>query len=166
MPNRVIKSTAHAAARTVNDVLRSIFALELFSPSKAIYLISPWITDFALLDNAFGQFRVLLPEENDNVRLSSFLNALVEQGSSIYVLSRPGLSNDFLMRLHPNIERKTTPSLHEKSFLTDHFYLRGSMNFTHSGLNRNDEHVEVTTELADLAQARIAAQTLWEGIGE
>lgn len=164
MPNRVIKSTAHAAGRTVSNVLCSILAVELFAPSKTIYLVSPWISDFAVVDNAFGQFRALLPEANDNVRLSSVLNALAEQGSSIYVLSRPGLSDDFSLRLHPNIQRKTKPNLHEKSFLTDHFYLRGSMNFTYSGLNRNDEHVEVTTESADLAQARIAIQTLWEGI--
>ncbi len=164
MPNRVIKSTAHAAGRTVSDVLRSIFALELFAPSETIYLISPWITDFAVVDNAFGQFRALFPEANDNVRLSSVLNSLADQGSLIRVLSRPGVSNDFILRLHSNIQRKTKPNLHEKSFLTDHFYLRGSMNFTFSGLNRNDEHVEVTTEPTDLAQAHIAIQTLWEEI--
>jgi hypothetical protein len=164
MPNRMIRSTAHAAAHTLADVLASMFALELFAPSRAIYLISPWISDFVVLDNTFGQFRTLLPEYNDTIRLSSLLSALATQGTDIYVLTRPSASRDFIMRLHSSIQHKGLASLHEKSLLTDHFYLRGSMNFTYSGLNRNDEHVELTTEDEALAQARVNILSFWQGV--
>lgn len=164
MPNRVIKSTAHAAGQTLSDTLGSLFALELLAPSRTIFLTSPWITDFVVLDDSFGQFRALLPEANGQVRLSAMLNALAEQGTAIHILSQPNTSRDFLQRLHPHIQCKLRQNLHEKSLLTDHFYLRGSMNFTHSGLNRNDEHVELSTEPSDLAQARVAAQALWQEV--
>jgi hypothetical protein len=164
MPNRVIKSTAYASSRTLNDALSSLFVLELFAPSNRIYLISPWITDFTLLDNRFGQFRTLLPEYNGQVRLSVILNTLAEQGTTIYVLSRPDTSRDFVARLHPYIQRRVSPDLHEKSLLTDHFYLRGSMNFTYSGLNRNEEHIELSTTPTDIAQASVAAEAFWRGV--
>jgi hypothetical protein len=164
MPNRVIKSTAHAAGQTLSDTLRSLFALELFAPSQIIFLTSPWITDFVVLDNSFGQYRALLPDVNGQVRLSAMLNSLAEQGTTIRILNQTNTSRDFLQRLHPSIQCKARQNLHEKSLLTDHFYLRGSMNFTHSGLNRNDEHVELSTESDDLAQARVAAQALWQEV--
>ena len=164
MPNRVIQSTAHAAGQTLSDTLGSLFALELFAPSQTIFLTSPWITDFVVLDNTFGQFRALLPEVSGQVRLSAMLNALAEQGAAIRILTQTNTSRDFLQRLHPDIQCKARQNLHEKSLLTAHFYLRGSMNFTHSGLNRNDEHVELSTEPGDLAQARIAAQALWREV--
>lgn len=164
MPNRTIKSSAHASGQILRDALGSLFALELFAPSQSIYLISPWITDFVLLNNSFGQFRVLLPENEGSIRLSVVLNGLVSQGTDIYVITRPYENHDFLSRLDNAIRLKLAPNLHEKTLLTDHFYLRGSLNFTYSGLNRNDEHAELSTDRDDLAQARVAAKAVWEGL--
>lgn len=164
MPNRIIKSTAHAAGMALYDALGALFALELFAPSEVIFLISPWISDFVVLDNAFGQFRTLLPEDTGQVRLSALLNALADQDTAIHVLTREGVSRDFMQRLSPEIRYKTRQNLHEKTLLTDHFFFRGSMNFTHSGLTRNDEHIELSTEPNDLAQAWVASRMLWEEV--
>ena len=162
MPNRTIKSNAHASGQMLSYTLSSLFALELFAPSPAIYVVSPWISDFPLLDNAFGQFRALIPENEGRVRFSAVLNALQAQGTVIHVLTRPTSSQDFVFRLHPDIHRKVAPNLHEKSLLTAHFYLRGSLNLTYMGVNRNDEHVELSSDAGDIAQALVNVQLLWE----
>lgn len=125
-------------------------------------MVSPWVSDFPLLDNAFGQFRALIPEYEGRVRLSTVLNALQAHGTAIYVLTRPHDSQDFVLRLHPDIHRKVAPSLHEKSLLTAHFYLRGSMNLTYMGVNRNDEHVELSSDAGDITLALVNVQLLWE----
>lgn len=79
MPNRTIKSTAHNQSVQLIHAMSSLFVLELLAPSKAIYLFSPWVTDVPLLDSAFGQFRPLLPEnEQEKARLSTILNKLAE----------------------------------------------------------------------------------------
>jgi hypothetical protein len=54
--------------------------------------------------------------------------------------------------------------MHEKGLIGDHFYLRGSMNFTYSGVNLNDEHVELTTEPEQVALALAEAKATWEGL--
>lgn len=161
MPLRIIKSGSHASGQILRDTISSIFALELFAPSRAIYLISPWITDAAFMTNDFGQFRVLLPDVEGITRLSVILNALASHGCRVHILTRPQESEDFLLRLDPSIERKVSARLHEKSLTTDHFYLRGSLNFTYMGLNRNDEHVEISTDVETLAIAQVHAKTIW-----
>lgn len=171
MPNRTIKSTAHNQSVQLIHAMSSLFVLELLAPSKAIYLFSPWVTDVPLLDSAFGQFRPLLPEnEQEKARLSTILNKLAERGSQIYVMTRPkakrgeNYTDLFLSRLGDAIQRKYVPTLHEKGLVTDHFYFRGSMNFTYSGVNLNDEHSELSTEPDVIAQALINARQRWESV--
>jgi len=165
MPNRIIKSIARKSSIQLTDCLSSLLALELLSPSRIIYLFSPWISDVLLLSNRFGQFRPLVPElaEND-VRLAPLLNILVERGSQIRLLCRPDqpYTEDFLRKLSADIEVKRVETLHEKGLMSEHFYLRGSMNFTFSGINLNDEHVELTTETHEVALALAEAQQRWE----
>jgi hypothetical protein len=165
MPNRIVKSNSYGKSSQLIDILSSIFALELFAPSKKIYLFSPWITDVSLLNNAYGQYRSLIPESDQPIiRLSSLLNVLSGRGSNICILTRPEGKNTgiFLARLGELIQWKYNPNLHEKILITDHFYFRGSMNFTYSGINLNDEHSELSTDLSYVSQAFIEAKRSWD----
>jgi phosphatidylserine/phosphatidylglycerophosphate/cardiolipin synthase-like enzyme len=149
----------------LTDALRSLVALELLVPSKQIYLISPWISDMPLLDNRFGQFRAIMPELGKvRMGLVDVLNTLAERGSKIWVMYRPqatGIAH-VLHRLSPTIYRKEISHLHEKGLICDGFYLRGSMNFTYSGININEESIELTTEPSVVASALNEAKTMWE----
>lgn len=165
MPNRSIKSTARAGSLQLTDCLSSIFALELMRPSSEIYLISPWISNVTLISNRFGQFRAVVGDSGDgDLRLAALLKTLAERGARIRVIYRSGhqLTEEFLNLLPENIERRGTERLHEKGLITRYFYLRGSMNFTHSGVNLNDESVELTTDPQDVALALLEAQQRWE----
>ena len=59
MPSRDIHS--RDGGKNVRDLLVSFFSTMLLSkPSpNPMYLISPWLSDFRLLDNEFGQFKDL-----------------------------------------------------------------------------------------------------------
>lgn len=168
MPNRTIKTSAQNQSAQIVSTLSSLFALELLVPSKAVYLFSPWITDIELLLSQLGQFRALLPElDQSRARLSLLLNELSARGSQVYVATRPfdkktQASHNFIAQLDEEILHKSVKTLHEKILVTEQFYLRGSMNFTYAGLTGNDEHVELTTEAVDVAQAIAEAKLRWE----
>jgi hypothetical protein len=165
MPNRVIKSNVRTSSLQLADCLGSIFAAELLAPSREMMLISPWISNVVLLTNSFGQFRALMPEiGKTELALAELLSTLSERGTHICIIYRPNhpQTTDFLRRLPSAIERRASETLHEKGLITDHFYLRGSMNFTHSGVNLNDESVELTTDPHDVAYAMAEARKHWE----
>jgi hypothetical protein len=169
MPNRTIKTTAHDQATQLRDSLASLFALELMAPSEELFLISPWISDVELLNSAFGQFRSVMPEvEGRNMRLSSILNTLAERGTTVRIICREeqGYTRQFLDRLTERIQKGCLETLHEKLLITRHFYFRGSMNFTYSGINLNDEHSELSTDPGDIAKALIEARRRWESISD
>jgi hypothetical protein len=118
-----------------------------------------------LLGNSFGQFRAVVPEVSESdLRLSTLLNVLSERGAQVRLVCRPNQSRteDFLRRLSSAIQVKHVETLHEKGLIGEHFYLRGSMNFTYSGIHLNDEHVELTTEPEQVALALAEAKQLWE----
>ena len=168
MPNRVIKSRARTSSIQLAECLASLLALQLMAPSPVLYLISPWITDMPLIRNRAGQYRAIMPEmSKDMLSLADVLNALAERDVQIRIISRPyhQLTEDFIRKLPHTIERKTSNTLHEKGLITEQFYLRGSMNFTYSGVNLNDESVELTTDPAAVATALIEAQQRWEELG-
>jgi len=108
---------------------------------------------------------------------SLFALELMYPSPEIYLIS-PWISNvtlisnrskhqqteEFLNLLPENIERRGIETLHEKGLITHHFYLRGSMNFTFSGVNLNDESVELTTDQQDVALALLEARQRWEAL--
>jgi phosphatidylserine/phosphatidylglycerophosphate/cardiolipin synthase-like enzyme len=167
VPNRIIKSTAHNVGKQLQHLLSSLFALELLAPSTEIYLFSPWVSDVPLLNSAFGQFRALLPEaETTDVRLSVLLNALADRGARVHILTKSNqrYTELFLSRLDEGVVYRCRDELHEKGLVTNHFYFRGSMNFTYSGIHLNDEHCELTTDQGVVAQALLEARQRWESL--
>lgn len=165
MGNRIIQSRARNSPLQLADCLRSIFLLELLAPSRYIYLVSPWIGDFPIIDNQFGQFRAMMPENGRRVVMfSTVLTMLSERGASVRIIRGPDPipTDDLLRKLPGTIEVRVAERLHWKGLVTEHAYLRGSMNFTYSGVNLNDESVELTTDAESVAYAMAEAQLSWE----
>jgi hypothetical protein len=164
MPNRVIKAHARDSAMQLSDCLSSLAALELLAPSDEVYLISPWIGDVQLLDNRFGQYRALAPDGGRRrLTLSAFLGTLAERGARVRLICRAddAPTDGLLRRLPPGVEARNFDRLHEKGLVTASYYLRGSMNFTYSGINLNEESVELTTEPETVTRALLEARALW-----
>jgi hypothetical protein len=164
MPNRRITSNARGGSVQLTDCLHSIFALELMSPSPEVYLISPLISNIPLINNRFGQFRVAMGDnEEDELHLATILSILANRGSKVRIIYYPhSQTEEFLHLLPPDIDFRGSKTLHKNGLITKHCYLRGSMNFTYSGVNLNDEEVEFTTDATDVSYALIEAQQRWE----
>lgn len=164
MPSRVISTTARIRSVQLAECLSSLLALELLVPSPHYYLISPWITDFVILNNGFGQYRALLPDRLDReVRLSLLLRAFHERGSALHILTRTD-SAAFVNTLpvSPRIKIKWSEQLHEKTFVCKSFLVDGSMNFTYTGTSRSDEKVRIEVGLGAVNQALLEAENRWE----
>jgi phosphatidylserine/phosphatidylglycerophosphate/cardiolipin synthase-like enzyme len=56
------------------------------------------------------------------------------------------------------------PEVHEKGILGDDFLLSGSMNLTHNGVNTNDEHLTLRTDLSSVEEWRISLEQKWTGL--
>lgn len=165
MPNRLIKSSVRTSTVQLTDCLSSLFSIELMFPSPELYLISPWLSDVPLVTNRFGQFRSIMPEfGKTQLPLSDILVALADKGARVRIIHRPNhqQTTEFMQRLPNTIERRVSETLHEKGLVTRHFYLRGSMNFTYSGVNLNDESVELTTDPDKVELALAEARQRWE----
>jgi hypothetical protein len=137
------------------------------APSPELYLISPGISNIPFISNRFGQFRPVIGDsEGGELRLAAILTVLVERGSKVRVIYRPKspLTDEFLNQLPDSIERRRNETLRENELITGHFYLRGTMDFTYSGVSLNDEGIELTTEDSDVSLALLAARQQWEGL--
>lgn len=165
MPDRQIYSRARSSSVQLVELLGSLFAIELMAPSQALYLTSPWISDMPVLNNRYGQLRAVMPElSKDWLGLAAVLAELAERGAQVRIACREDQpeTRRFLDRLPPAVAWRHSPALHVKGLITDHFYLRGSMNFTYSGVYINDEQVELTTRPELVASALLDAQMRWE----
>jgi hypothetical protein len=138
---------SNAANLELRQLFRSAMTTLLFldSPSRPIYICSPWISDFVVFENRFGEFSQLMPglEERSVINLSDCLRQLVRLHEvriisrrtevTLNFLATPGLVQDGVNYFLANDD------LHEKGFLTPIFYFEGSMNITYSGVHINKE---------------------------
>jgi hypothetical protein len=94
---------------------------------------------------------------------------MLESGTTVHIATRDVETNhgffsmltmleDSRLRIHK------TEELHEKGVLGDSYYLSGSLNFTFSGIEINEELVHLITEPADLAYNRVILSQRWGGI--
>jgi hypothetical protein len=162
MPKRVFRSVARRSNIRLTEVLGSLFTLELLSPSKYFYIISPYLSEVPLLDNRYGQFRSLLFDQTETtVELSTLLNALAARKTHVRVLYHPDAAN-FVRKLSDDVEKKERRSLHEKALISEHFWLSGSMNFTYAGVYLNDEQITLETDPEQIGRAMIDAHNRWK----
>lgn len=162
MSRRVIRKTARYCDLQVTDLLQSLFAAELMSPSEVLWLVSAWVSDLPIIDNRDASFTDFDPSwTNRPLRLSEVLGSLAERGSRVVVVTNTDPHNEgFLHRLETLtaergisdlISTDQQDDLHVKGLLGDEFHLHGSMNLTHNGvrvlaeevvLELNTDHVQ------------------------
>ncbi|MBE9200065.1 MULTISPECIES: phospholipase D-like domain-containing protein DpdK [unclassified Nodularia (in: cyanobacteria)] len=169
MPSRYIHS--RLSSRQIPDLLQTIFVAELINPSQCIWLVSPWISDIPVIDNTANTFLSLEPSwSRSRIRLSQILATLAEQGTTIYIATRPDSHNhSFLSALKlrndgTNCHIHITEELHAKGILGDGYYLAGSMNFTYNGITVNEEAVIYETLPEIIAEQQVIFANRWGGV--
>lgn len=167
---RIIHS--RAGDRQLSDLLQAIFTAELLSPSRCLWLVSPWVSDIPVLDNRAHAYVTLNPGwPRGDVRLSAILATLLDAGTTVHLAVRPDSHNrDLIERLQARDPRGEWPlflhqadDLHEKGLLGEEFYLSGSMNFTYNGIRINEEAVHFHTSAAVVSENRLVMTRRWGG---
>ena len=163
---------SRAGSLQVRDLLASLLSSRLLldTSSDPLYVCSPYLTDFPVFDNAFGQFQTLFRSRPDFGERGEILfsQALIELSTRmpIRLIGVPGPYADAFLRSTvlfdaPNISGRYASDLyHEKGLLCQAFYLEGSMNFTYNGVYRRDEKISAHTPDTEQGQQKIAAATL------
>jgi hypothetical protein len=163
--NRNTFATQTTSRTEIRELLEAIFVAELLLPSESIWLVSPWITDINILDNRCGQFSSLVPTWGlRQIRLSEVFAQVMSQ-SRIHIVSRPDPHNDAFLRKMDDLCRASgvptnfhvviRETLHLKGLLGQDYYLSGSMNLTHNGVEVNEEGVSLDRSVEAIAEARI-----------
>ncbi len=162
------------SARERADLFQSLFALVLVHPgSRRFWIDSPWLTNFVALDNRYGQFRGVFPNEGSrHVRMVDYLAALRDRGIDVRVITKPPQGMTDVAVFHDQLRdsvgadslRYSEP-LHAKGIVTELFVSSGSMNFTHSGIKINEESVTISTERQEIARRAHDFQARWDELG-
>jgi hypothetical protein len=170
MTRRIIRKSRLAGMRDARTLLEIILAAECVRPSKVLWLISPWISDVSVFDNRGGSFGLVMSDAGEReLRLSEIVIRLAERGTSVIVATRDDPKNaPFLaaigQRSKPILEGvvvRVSNDLHEKTLAGDDFVLTGSMNFTHAGLDWNEEQVTLDLDTETVAAARRDLRSRW-----
>ncbi|ORA15570.1 hypothetical protein BST16_09185 [Mycobacterium asiaticum DSM 44297] len=176
MVNRVIRKSQNTSASEAAELLAGLFSAELCYPSKCLWLVSPWISDVELLDNAAGGFDALAPFGKRQIRLAEVLVTLAAKGAHVVVGTTTDAHNvRFLQRLQMlaedlRVDDKLTVSidasdnLHTKALTGDDFALAGSMNITFNGIQVREEFIDLRTDEQFVAQARMDAYDRFGGV--
>lgn len=171
MPSRYIHS--RLSSRQVPDLLQAIFVAELMTPSRCLWLVSPWISDIPVIDNSANTFLCLEPSwSRTRVHLSQVLATLAEQGTTIHIATRPDTHNhSFMEGLNARIDRldvavrfHIAEELHTKGILGDGYYLAGSMNFTYNGITVNEEALTYEISPEVIAEQQLIFTNRWGGV--
>lgn len=174
MTSRYISKSNWQCRHEARDLLQTIFASELVAPSHCLWIVSPWISDVPVIENDALSFR--LPDVSwgrRSVRLSEAVVELARRATMIILATRPDSHNRiFLQQLEQacadagcssRLRVHFAEALHEKGIVGDGFYLGGSMNMTHNGLELLEEALHFTIDPEIVAQARVRYFDRWGG---
>lgn len=155
----------------VTEVLSTVLASELMHPSRELWLVSGWVSDVTVIANSIGEFDDLLVAcSAKTLTLSDVLARLSRQGTGIHVAVREDPHNEAFLELlrrrcaPGRLKVFTSPDLHEKVLCGDDWVMKGSMNFTWSGLNLHEESIELVLDAAEAANHRLQFTVRW-GVG-
>lgn len=151
------------------DMLQSVFALELLSPSRPLWIASPWISDLILVDNSGRQFSGLsaaLPARG--LRLTELLAIQLQRGGQVRIVTSRADSNRTFIRTiegmaeeYAGLHLILAENIHEKGITGEHFTVDGSMNLTFNGVHVNEEYVILSADPAVVAERRLAFLARW-----
>ncbi|GAA5213744.1 phospholipase D-like domain-containing protein DpdK [Corallincola platygyrae] len=148
--------------RHLREVLGSQLVALMLRP-EPIWLVSPWISDFSLLDNRAGLWDAVEPDWGSReISFLEMLACITNAGCELNLVTRDEpMNRKFISqlkhRLAPDavLRHSFDEQVHTKGLLSARFFLKGSMNFTFSGTNRNDEHLFLITDPDIISEARI-----------
>ena len=120
-----------------------------------------------LIDNRGGRFSAVEPEwPNAGIRLLAILRSLTARGGEIVVVTNDANHNDEFGRRVEELSDKAIrfardKNLHAKGIVGERFMVAGSMNLTHGGVFRNDEHLLLETDPARIHEWRVDLDQRW-----
>lgn len=143
---RQIMTKSFVGKQHIKELLSGMLMGEILNPGE-MWLVSAWVSDFELLDNRWGSWDLLNPSWGHRmVTFFEMLETAVSNGCQLKVVVKKHETNiNSIIELNKRLARfatyrlEETPELHTKGLLTKHAFLGGSMNFTYSGTNRNEE---------------------------
>ena len=174
--NRIIRKSQSQSASEVADLLTTLFAAALIAPAKCLWLVSPWISNVPIVDNAAGTYPALLRYGRRRISLPEVLATLAAHGTHVVIGTTADPHNDaFLRRLSTlvhdqhvedrlHVDTDASNLLHTKALTSTDYALTGSMNITYRGINVREEQVELRTEPDFVAQARMDAYARFGGV--
>ena len=162
---RIFKSTV-TSQNVIRELLQIICLAEILEPSNEVWFVSPWISDFILLDNRSGGFDSVNPQwHGREIRLTDLALQLMTGGTRIIVVTRSdGHNRTFLDKMQDMtneaglgglLTQIIRDKLHTKGIVSETGLLLGSMNLTYNGLELNDEYVQYETDPENIAKARL-----------
>jgi hypothetical protein len=169
---RISRSTL-AYRHEIKELLEAILVGELLMPSDHLWLVSPWVSDIAVIDNTSGSYEPFNSEWGSRrIRLAELLAGLIRREGIVTLATRPipesesfvdQVRNEIAIRggdaMRFRIHRSEV--LHEKGLLGNGFHLSGSMNFTMNGIELLEEAVVYETDPALIAEARLDFERRW-----
>ncbi|WP_020108644.1 phospholipase D-like domain-containing protein DpdK [Nocardia sp. 348MFTsu5.1] len=173
MSSRSLRTSALSSREELADALQALFIAELLEPSAPLWLITPWISDIAVLDNRSGLFTGLLPDLPQRpIRLSEVLLNQMQRGGGVVIVCRPDEHNKTFVELFQaraasegdlakRLKCTYANDLHEKGILSGSILLSGSMNLTYNGIRRLEESIQITNDADSVARARHAYEDRW-----
>ena len=162
MPSRDVWS--HGSGSALRDLLSSALASLLMAPTgvEPAYFSSPWMSDFPLFENHFGDFVPLFPEFADEhrIRFSEYLRQLARK-IPVRIITVHNTSSEYFAR-SPAFQgtdgvqfRYAPETYHEKGVLTPVFYIEGSMNITYSGVYVRGEKITYHSGIESATKAKV-----------
>ena len=157
--------------RQLKETLSNVL-LGLSQCPDTLWLVSPWVTDFDLLDNRSNNWSNLNPSWGARkVRFTELLIFSVESGCRLNLVTNTDPINDaFISRLktaitEPGLMSVTrSKSVHTKGLLTASLWLAGSMNFTYSGTHVNEEQVQLNLSKDIILEMKLEFEKTYAGL--
>jgi hypothetical protein len=162
--SRTITTRVRTSSLQITSSIASLFALELLSPAPTLYLVAPLFCNTPLLPLQLNQFSSL--SQNDEIAtlsLAEILGQLATRGVTIRLICGMGnpACDKFLTMLPESIYWRKTETLSCVGIFSDHFCLRGSINFTDEGVSINSDRVELSLDEDTITQALVEVQDVW-----
>lgn len=164
---RRLFKTQITGVSTLRELLQTMFLAELLHSDGGVHwIVSPWISNVALIDNRSGNFDSICPEwGRREIRLVELLTTFMARGNRVVIVTRNDEKNENLIAtLRDETVRQALESqytlvkndkLHTKGIVFSRSMILGSMNITYNGIEIGDESIEFCIDLEDIARTRL-----------
>ncbi|MBU1746436.1 MAG: hypothetical protein KKA73_01985 [Chloroflexi bacterium] len=137
-----------------------------------LWLVSPWVTNFALSVPPGGGLSVLVDSAEPQPRLFEVLQQIAVNGGRVLLVVRTERERSrveqFITPLRtlaaadPNIVIRHRRDLHAKIYAGQYGALHGSLNLTASGVEHNIEFGTYASDVRTIARLRAEARSLFD----